>query len=364
MKYPVRVAYFLEGYTFGGVERHLLHLLDGLDRERYDPVVLGVMADEMRLELDARHVPVVRLERIRNEVDLPGFFRAARAVRRARPAVFHAMLSHSYAAQYALIAAIVLRTPVVVITAHLPTPSKNRLRKGLGRLILRYVDVQVLPSEWTRAELDRMGQLHSSTEVVANGIALPNLYSREEAREMLGIARTDTVIGGSMRLVDWKRPELVIEAARPVPGGVVVLFGEGPEEERLRSLAQGVDLRLVGFRIDSVSLLPALDIFVHPCPTDNQPLAVLEAMGAGVPVVVADTGGGALMVDDGRTGLVAPATAEGMSHAVECLLNDPVLREKLAASGRAEVLARFTAEVMTKRVEELYADLLGSLSDP
>jgi glycosyltransferase involved in cell wall biosynthesis len=181
---------------------------------------------------------------------------------------------------------------------------------------------------------------------------------------MLGIARTDTVIGGSMRLVDWKRPELVIEAARPVPGVVVVLFGEGPEEERLRSLAQGVDLRLVGFRIDSVSLLPALDIFVHPCPTDNQPLAVLEAMGAGVPVVVADTGGGALMVDDGRTGLVAPATAEGMSHAVECLLNDPVLREKLAASGRAEVLARFTAEVMTKRVEELYADLLGSLSDP
>ncbi len=176
---------------------------------------------------------------------------------------------------------------------------------------------------------------------------------------MLGIASTATVIGGSMRLVDWKRPELIIDAAREVPNAVVVILGEGPEEERLRSLAKGVDLRLPGFRLDAVSLLPAFDVFIHPCPTDNQPLAILEAMGAGVPVIVADEGGAALMIDDERTGLVAPATADGMSEAVCRLIDEPALAERIATAGRAEVLSRCTTQAMAKRLEELYDRLLA-----
>jgi glycosyltransferase involved in cell wall biosynthesis len=360
VQYPVRVVYYVEGYVFGGVERHLLGLLDELDRRRFDPMVLGVMPDELEPELVARQVPVVRLDRIRGNFDIPGFIRAFRAIRKARPVVFHAMLSHSHAAQYAVMSAIALRTPAVVTTVHLPTDSDNQMRRRLGRLILRGVDMQVLPSEWTKAEVVRLGELHSSYEIVANGIALPALLPREEAREQLAIARDATVIGGSMRLVDWKRPELIVEAARGLADAVVVILGEGPEEERLRSLAEGVDLRLPGFRLDAVSLLPAFDVFVHPCPTDNQPLTILEAMAAGVPVVVADQGGAALMVDDGRTGLRAPATPAGMSAAVSRLLDDPVLAGRLAAAGRDEVLSRFTTQAMTRHLEDLYERLLAT----
>jgi len=359
VQYPVRVVYFVEGYSFGGVERHLLGLVDELDRQRFDPMVLGVMADELMPELEARRTPVVRLDRIRGNADLPGFARAFRAIRRARPVVFHAMLSHSHAAQYAIMAAVAVRTPVVVTTVHLPTQSESKLRRRLGGFMLRGVDMQVLPSEWTKAELIRLDQLHGSSQIVANGIALPALLSREEAREHLEIAPTAKVIGGSMRLVDWKRPELITDAARQVPDAVVVILGEGPEEERLRSLAQGVDLRLPGFRPDAVSLLPAFDVFIHPCPTDNQPLAVFEALAAGVPVIVADEGGAALMVDDERTGLRAPATAAGMSDAVHRLLDDPELATRLAAAGRAEVLSRFTTAAMTRQLEDLYERLLA-----
>jgi glycosyltransferase involved in cell wall biosynthesis len=359
VKYPIRVVYFVEGYSFGGVERHLLHLLDDLDRGRFGPTVIGVMADELEQELDARRVPVVRLERIKGNGDIGGFVRAFRALQNARPVVFHAMLSHSHAAQYAILAAIALRTPVVVTTAHLPTQTESQLRRHLGRFILRGVDMQVLPSEWTKAELVRMDLLHGSHEIVANGIALPALFSREEAREQLGIASPATVLGGSMRLVDWKRPELLIDAARKLRDAVVVILGEGPEEDRLRSLAQGVDLRLPGFRLDAVSLLPAFDVFIHPCPIDNQPLAIFEAMAAGVPVIVADQGGAALMVDDGRTGLRAPATPEGLSGAVSRLLDDPVLAGRLASAGRVEVLSRFTTEAMTRQLEDLYERLLA-----
>jgi glycosyltransferase involved in cell wall biosynthesis len=360
VKYPVRVVYYVEGYSFGGVERHLLHLLDDLDQERFEPMVIGVMADELELELGARRVPFVRLDRIRGNLDVAGFIRAFRALREARPVIFHAMLSHSHAAQYAIMAAIALHTPVVVTTAHLPTQSESHMRRQLGRFILRGVDMQVLPSEWTKAELVRLDLLHGSYEIVANGIALPALLSRQEAREQLNIAPTAIVIGGSMRLVDWKRPELITDAAREIPGTVAVILGEGPEEDRLRELAEGVDLRLPGFRLDAVSLLPAFDVFMHPCPTDNQPLAIFEAMAAGVPVIVADQGGAALMVEDGRTGLRAPATAAGMSGGVARLLKDPSLAGRLAAAGRAEVLSRFTTEAMTRRLEDIYERLLAA----
>ena len=360
VQYPVRVVYYVEGYSFGGVERHLLHLLDDLERQRFEPMVIGVMADELEQELGTRRVPVVRLDRIRGNLDIPGFFRAFGALRKARPVIFHAMLSHSHAAQYAIMAAIALRTPVVMTTAHLPTQSESQMRRRLGQFILRGVDMQVLPSEWTKAELVRLDGLHGSYEIVANGIALPALLTREEARKQLGIGAGARVIGGSMRLVDWKRPELIVEAARARAGTVAVILGEGPEEDRLRSLAEGMDLRLPGFRLDAVSLLPAFDVFVHPCPTDNQPLAIFEAMAAGVPVIVADQGGAALMVDDGRTGLRAPATEAGMSGAVSCLLDDQALAGRLAAAGRDEVLSRFTTEAMTRHLEDLYGRLLAA----
>jgi glycosyltransferase involved in cell wall biosynthesis len=358
---PFRLTYYVEGDTFGGVERHVLHLLDQIDRDRFEPIVLGVMPDQLEQEVTDRQVPVVRLERTRNKADVRGWVATARAVRRTRPVVFHAMLSQSYGAQYALMAAIALRTPAVVITAHLPTPSESRVQEHLRQWLLHGVDLQVLPSEWTRSELRRMGQLHPHTEVVANGIALPTLYTRDEARQALNIAPDATVIGGSMRLVDWKRPDLVLEAARAVNGAIVILLGEGPEDEHLRALARdlGVDLRLPGFRLDAVSLLPAFDIFVHPCPTDNQPLAVLEAMAAGLPVVVADEGGVALLVEDGRTGLVAPATPEGMSAAVRRLIDDPALATQLAVTGQAQVRDRFSTQAMTEHLENLYDHLLG-----
>jgi glycosyltransferase involved in cell wall biosynthesis len=355
---PVRVTYCVEGDVFGGVERHTLALLDELDRERFEPTVIGVMADEMSQELAARHIPSVRLERIRNKADVGGWRQVRRAVRRARPEVFHAMLSQSYACQYALLAAITRRTPAVVVTAHLPTPSESRVQESLRKILLRGVDVQVLPSEWTRAELARLDQLLPNAVVVPNGIGTSTPLSRVEARRALGIEAGATVIGGSMRLIPEKRPELVVEAARSIPGAVVVLLGEGPEADHLRAVAAGVDLRLPGFRTDAVSLLPAFDVFVHPCPTDNQPLAVLEAMGAGVPVVVAATGGTALMVDDGRTGLLAQATPEGMADAVGRLVDDPELGQRLAQAGRAAVLAGFSATVMTRRLEDLYDGLL------
>lgn len=356
---PVRVAYYVEGAEFGGVERHLLTLLGSLDRARFDPVVTGVMVPEMADAVAQLGVEVRPLPFVRSKVHLLTWAKVSRGVRRLRPAVFHAMLSQSYAGQYALLAAQAARVPAVVVTAHLPTPPSNRLQADLRRLLMRGVDVQVVPAEWTRAELARLGQLAERVDVIPNGIAVPAFAPRVEARRTLGLPPDGPVIGASMRLVEFKRPDLLVELARLVPEATVVIFGDGPLRAELEDSAAGLDVRFPGFRPDSAELLRALDVFVHPSPTDNQPLAVLEALAAGVPVVAADAGGVAEMVADDKTGLLVPATGRALAAAVTRLLDHPELAARLAAAAVEDVGRRHSARAMASGHEALYDRLLG-----
>ena len=114
----------------------------------------------------------------------------------------------------------------------------------------------------------------------------------------------------------------MVGLARSLPGVTAVVFGDGPERDHLAALAQGSDVLLLGFRSDATALISALDVFVHPCPVDNQPLAILEAMAAGTPVVVADQGGTVDMVEHERTGLLAQRQRKAWPVAVGRLLTD------------------------------------------
>jgi glycosyltransferase involved in cell wall biosynthesis len=139
-----------------------------------------------------------------------------------------------------------------------------------------------------------------------------------------------------------------------MPDITVVLFGEGPERVPLGKRADGRNVVFAGFRADAARLLRALDVFVHPCPEDNQPLAVLEAMAGGVPVVGADRGGVATMITHEVTGLLAPATPEGMGRAVRRFLADRDLAARLGAAAAVEVRREAEPCTMARRVESLY----------
>ena len=350
----VRVAYGIEGDVFGGVERHLVTLLHHLDRLRYEPVVVGRAPMELQAELKGLEVDFVPLPEVPSKWDVRAWGSVLGTVRRLHPQVFHVMQSHSFSGRYTLAAALLARVPRVVMTCHLPTPASNLRQDRFAGILRRGVDVQIAPGPWAQAELARTGQLCRYCVIIPNGIDKPTLVPRTEARSVLGLAPDAVVVGCLMRLEPEKRADLVVGLARSLPGVTAVVFGDGPERDHLAALAQGSDVRLLGFRSDATALISALDVFVHPCPVDNQPLAVLEAMAGGVPVVVADQGGTVDMVEQERTGLLAPATAEGMADAVRRLLTDKELARKLAAAAADHVAREANAETMTRRIEALY----------
>ncbi|MER7014678.1 glycosyltransferase [Saccharopolyspora sp. NPDC000359] len=169
--------------------------------------------------------------------------------------------------------------------------------------------------------------------------------SRQRARQRLGLGAADVVVGAVGRLTYQKAPEHFIAALaalhrRDVVG---VWIGGGAEADRVRAqaTAAGVRLVLTGERDDVVQLLPALDVFALPSRYEGLPLAVVEAMVCGVPVVATAVNAVSDVVVPGETGLlVPPHRPDLLATAVAHLLDHPEQAARLAAAARARLDGR------------------------
>jgi glycosyltransferase involved in cell wall biosynthesis len=146
------------------------------------------------------------------------------------------------------------------------------------------------------------------------------------------------------RLVEKKGLEVLVRAAAKLdPSVVVEIVGDGPERARLGELANG-RVRFLGAlpHAEALARLRGATAFALPCrelpsgDRDGLPVALVEAMSAGVPVVTTPVGGIGELVRDGATGLLTPpGDADALAAALAALLGDGALRERLAIAGRA-----------------------------
>lgn len=149
----------------------------------------------------------------------------------------------------------------------------------------------------------------------------------------------------------------------------LLLIGDGTDSPeiagRIAELGAVDRIRPLGRREDVPTLLAAGDVFTLSTHSEVFSVATLEAMAAGLPVVVSDIPAFEEMLTDGVEALLCPpGDAESLACALERLLDDASLRSRLGAAGRARA-AEFSVEVMTDRLEGLLADLVraGDLSD-
>lgn len=134
---------------------------------------------------------------------------------------------------------------------------------------------------------------------------------------------------------------------------------------QLRQLATELDVSdnvlFLGFRTDTAAVLAASDVFAMASFDEPFGLVFLEAMAMARPVVGLDNGGTPEVVEDGRSGLLAPpADPPALASRLVTLLRDPALRRAMGAYGRNQVEVRFTARRMAEDAERMYAALLAA----
>jgi len=151
-----------------------------------------------------------------------------------------------------------------------------------------------------------------------------------------------------------------------VPGAIVLCAGDGWLREVLPALAAAAGLgeavRFLGHRDDLPVLLAAADVVALPSRGEGLPLAVLEALAAGRPVVATDVGGNREAVEDGRTGrLVAPGDPGALAVAIAELLADGEARRRIGEQGRRVALERYRSEDVARQLEDAYDAWLAAL---
>lgn len=202
---------------------------------------------------------------------------------------------------------------------------------------LRLADEIVVPSEYLREVFARHGY---RTRVIRNVVDT----ARFRFRERLPLRPRLLSVRNFER---HYRVDAIVQAFALIkarfPDATLTLAGEGSEEESLRRLAALLapdGVRFIG-RVEPrrmPGLYDAADIFVNASVVDNQPVSVLEAFAAGLPVVTTATGDIAAMVRDGETGLIVrQEDPKAMATAVENLLTQPARAAWMARCARAEV---------------------------
>jgi glycosyltransferase involved in cell wall biosynthesis len=383
---PLRVALVSSSSgSRGGGEFYLVGLAQGLVALGYD--VQSVLSEHCRMDelavLLLPHGPVHRVP-YRNTYDRRlrslGAATAVREVRRigrqladVRADVIHInkqniedgldLLRASRGAGGALVA-----------TVHV-TRSMTRLR-ALGGTVRDWISARVLRSlgcpliaisQSGLTELAALGIDRAQLHLVHNGVSSPPLEDRDAVRRRWRCGPEHVVMGCVARLEPQKNPLFLLDLLPHLPPHVrLVWIGDGslmePMRQRVAMLGLADRVILPGWQANARSSMAGFDIFVLPSLYEGFPLAVLEAMAAGLPCIASDVDGVQEAVLDGQTGRVCPPGATQLWLAGIGTYLDEAARRRAGVEASARYRDQFSLEIMAQKTADVYERIL--LSEP
>jgi glycosyltransferase involved in cell wall biosynthesis len=397
----IRVVSIIARLNIGGPARHAIVLAEGLRERGFESLLVygSVDTDEGSFEgllpsWPIRHRKIAKLgRRIRLWNDLRALYRLTRILFSERPDVVHTHTAK--AGTVGRLAALLYNLTrrraercIVVHTFHGHVfsgyfgPAGNRAVRVTERMLARITDRIVAISESQRRDLIERYRIApaSKTAVIELGIELGPLLALETnttLRERLGFTADDVVFGYVGRLVPIKDVPCLLHAFRRVvtrvPAARLMIVGDGPRRADLEQLADTLSLtpnvRFTGWQHDLAAVYGAIDVGVLSSRNEGTPVALIEAMAAGKPVVATAVGGVEDVIHHDMTGLVVPpADPAALAAAMIRLAEDPAERHRLGRQGRIATTSRFSTDRTASRIGTFYEDILaetrGTVSPP
>ena len=363
-----RVLHLITRLPIGGAERLLVDVVRRLDPARFESVVCCIQAKgALAEELEGAGITVHCLNRMQSKrFDWRAVRDLARLLRSERISLLHSHLYH--ANLYGRLAARLAGVPAIATVHNVYTRSKLH-RRLLNRLLSRISARVIAVSDEVRNDLvARDGIDPGRVATIHNGIDLRRVQSaltREQARARLGIPADALAVGCIGRLEEQKGHRFLLEACAQLPDIRLIIAGDGRLRRDLenQSAALGIASRtaFLGARSDVADILCALDVHVMPSLWEGLSIAMLEAMAAGLPLVISDVSGVAEAFGEEECGIrVPPRDSAALAQAMRELAKNPERRARLGEAGRRRVRAEFDIEVMLRRLTAVYEDACAS----
>lgn len=358
----MRVVLVITKGELGGAQTHVAELCGAL-RDRCDFLVLigGSGQSPLGDALASMKIPVESVPGLSNAVSPPSLLASVRQVadhaRAWRADVIH--VHSAVAAVVGRIAGWVAAVPVVYTVhgfAFKPqVPPVRRFCAFVAERLLAPLSTHVICVSHAERELAlKLGLPPQRLSVISNGVSDSALRSQPSS-----LPATLIMVA---RMAPPKRHDLLLQAlrvlqARGVAAPQTVLAGGGPLLAKWREAASASGLSCVSFCGDISDVdarLAQCQVFVLLSDHEGQPISVIEAMRAGLPIIASDLPGIRAQITPGVEGLLTCHEPEAIADAVERVVSDPLLRARLGAAARRRFESEFSASCMAEQVAAVY----------
>ena len=353
----VRLLEVMGNAIVGGMETSVLRLVERLPRERFEISVLAPFESRCTETLHALGADVIIVPMPEDTV-WSSVQQASALVRSSRIDVLHAHLGNAQVLA-GLTGRLTDRPVLATVHGRQMDPLELEAHRAFGthvHAVCRHSQLHALG----------MGIAPSHLHCIPNGVDTESFRPRtsmpsESLRTRLGIGEGVPLAGFVGRLSPEKGPDLFVRCAQRVleahPQAHFVMIGDGPQRASVEARIDRLGLRgrvhLTGMQAEMPMLYPQLDLLVSSSLSEAMPLAVMEAMACGLPVVATAVGGvPELVVEDLTGSLVGHGDVDGLAREVAALLAEPAKRREMGRNGRQRIEQRFA---LTRSVGRLAA---------
>ncbi len=359
----IRVLFLVESFGYTGAGRQVALLAEGLPRGEFEAHVCALGRDgPLDAELAARGVPTTTLAR-RWRLDPAALWQLHRHAAALRPQIVHTwqFSANTYGR---LVCANGRR---LVATERRTELWKRWPEEQLDRWLQPRAERMVATSDAVRnfCLLRRGLPQPGRIEVVPPGIAEATAPSHHSLREELELPEEARLVAAVGSLTHSRRVKDMVWAMEllgaVVPNLHLLVVGEGTQRRSLERYAADFRhagaIHFLGSR-DARAIWPQVDLLWSAGEEDGPPLAILEALAAGVPVIASDTPGNREVITPGDTGLLFPlGDRPGLARCALRLLQDAPRAKRIGQAGREHVLRQFAAPAMIERHAAMYREL-------
>jgi glycosyltransferase involved in cell wall biosynthesis len=361
------VAVTLRG---GGAERQIVHLLNGLNRDQFEPHLYLFKEEGIYLEDLPEDLPLIS-PRVEHKVELPRVLvHLRRTILSLKPDVAFSNMWPETAS-------------LISVCRSLPARKRPKVIVGIQNNPRFYGLWRVRTVQWLRSDIDRLVacspgvrealvSLHPSfrrARVIPNAV---DLYSiREQARKTVEHPWVDDsvpILVAMGRLVEQKGFHHLLPAIQLLRRRLAVrlwILGKGPLKPELeyqaRELGISDAVQFLGFQSNPFKYIARSDVFVLSSLWEGLPSVLVEAMGLGLPVVATRAPYGPEdVIEDGVNGYLVPvANPEALATSIEYVLSNPRERDRVGNAGRSWVEQKFSASHVSRQFEDLFREVLA-----